>query len=456
MMQVRCFLFSLLLLVAVAADALAQDDLRSLSLTEAIALAVHNNETIGIADAGYEAADAGVWQAYGAMMPSLNAYGQFTRNLTKPTMDNEMYLPLTPLFMAHEYPPIGTIEQDLVYDNEWVFGARLEQPLFTSGRIYNALCLAKAYRQMADIDRGKQEKDVREKTEEAYLAALLTRETLTIYRQALDQTIKRRDDIKSKRDRGLASDYELMFAETEVAKRQSPLISAENNYENALRALKMQIGLPQEATVELTDALHLEPLVLERQQAIDEALGNRDELNLLSAQIDARKSEANLYLSNMLPTVGAFGEVDLTTQLNDDFWPQEEDDEFKQFTTIGIGVNWPLFDGLQNYQKRRQSRAKQRADELTRQQARRGIELEVNTCFNNLTTKREEVAAHRQTVQLAERTYQLAEIRYQSGLATQLELNDAQLNVTSTKTELAASVYGYALARAQLLRALGR
>jgi len=455
--RIAIFMIGLWLACSVgAATAAWQEDPLMLTLQEAIDLALVKNEKIGMARADLEAAEHGVGEAYAGLMPSLNGYAQYGRNLTKPTADSEIYVPLTPLFLAHGYPAPGVVEQDLAYDNEWAFGLRLEQPLFTSGRIHHAIRMSKAYQRLATRQMTNEEKSVRLTTEETYLGVLLAKETLIIYRQALEQTIRRRDDLQAKYQRGLASDYDLLFAETEVAKQRPKLIAAETSHENALRALKTQIGLNLAVQVVLTDALEMSALEIDEQEAVRLAMAQRDEPAMLQSQIEAQTEEADLYLSNMLPAMVAFGELTYSTQLNDDFWPRDEDDEFKQFTTVGVGLSWPLFDGLQSYHQRRRAQAGRRSSELSLRQTRRGIELEVSSLYHELQAQTERIAANRQSVLLAERTHELARIRYESGLATQLEVNDALLNVTSTKTDLASSIYEYALTRAKLVRAMGQ
>ncbi|MDP8255743.1 MAG: TolC family protein [Candidatus Alcyoniella australis] len=455
----RALIGALIVLVSTAALAVpawAQTTVRQLSLQQAIELALANNEQIGIADASVDQAKGAIWEAKSGALPHLTGYAEYKRNLTKPTTEVDYFSALTPLMLANGLPPIGPAEQELAYDNEWLFNLHLEQALYTCGRLGNAIRLARAYEDLAHKGRVRVGKDVVNQTEQAYLLVLLAQQSVEINRQALEQTISRRDDIKAKRDRGLVSDYELMAAQTEVAKLRPEVLNAERNYNTAMLALKLQMGLALNERIALTDELAQLPLELSLQESVDEALAFRDEIGMLRSQIDAKRYESRIYRAGFLPVLSAFGDVSYASQLNDDFWPKEEADEFKDFVSVGVGLAWPIFDGMESWAQMRQAKAQVRSSELSLSQASRGIELEVTSLYQELQNIDQEIQARKQTVALAQKTYELAEIRFNSGLSTQLEVSDALLNLTATRVSLAEAIFRHALTRTNLLRAMGR
>jgi outer membrane protein len=64
-------------------------------------------------------------------------------------------------------------------------------------------------------------------------------------------------------------------------------------------------------------------------------------------------------------------------------------------------------------------------------------------------------AARRETVAEAAEAFRLATLRFSRGLATQLEVSDAQLALTTAQTTEARARYDLYLAAAALVRAAG-
>lgn len=74
----------------------------------------------------------------------------------------------------------------------------------------------------------------------------------------------------------------------------------------------------------------------------------------------------------------------------------------------------------------------------------------------SLKRARERVEAQGRTVELAEQGYRIASTRFRSGSGTQLEVTDAQLALTTAKTNRMQAIYDYHVASMELDQLLGR
>ena len=68
----------------------------------------------------------------------------------------------------------------------------------------------------------------------------------------------------------------------------------------------------------------------------------------------------------------------------------------------------------------------------------------------------EQVQSNQQAVAQAEKGYLIAEKRYNTGMATLLELNDADLALTQSRLQYNQSIYDYLVAKAGLEKTLGK
>ncbi len=83
------------------------------------------------------------------------------------------------------------------------------------------------------------------------------------------------------------------------------------------------------------------------------------------------------------------------------------------------------------------------------------ILLEVEQAFLNLTAAEEQIETSNLIVKQAEENLDLAEGRYRAGVGTAIETTDAEVSLTSAKTNAIQALYSYNLAQAQLEKAIG-
>ena len=74
----------------------------------------------------------------------------------------------------------------------------------------------------------------------------------------------------------------------------------------------------------------------------------------------------------------------------------------------------------------------------------------------DLSRARAQYGAQQQNVAEADEAYRLATLRYARGMATQLEVSDAQLALTTAQTNQARSVYDVYIAAVALAQTQGR
>lgn len=426
-----------------------------LSLDEALNMALTNHEDVSIALEQIKASQAAHTEAIGIMLPKLSGNAGFKRNLTKPTQTNEIYTPLAPLFLNEGLPAPEPFKQELVSDNEWTFNIHLEQPIFTSGRFYKSLKIAGTGREVAQWRRAQAENDLQLRIIQAYYKAVQLRDALKVHEHALMLTQARRDDIAMKHERGLVSDFDFKTVQTELARQEARTLSAKRRYRSALHGLLSELGIPREQSVILTDELPLDNIAIEPEEAVSQSITQNETLRILQAESRMHALESDLYLVNALPTLSAYGDSTWMTQINDHLWPENDDEEFDHYFTVGIMLNIPIFDGLQNLSRSKQAKAQKRATDLAINREQRKVILEINTLLDELKSIDAEIAGQREAVALAEESFALAKVRFNAGMATHLDISYSQLNLVNAKNDLLGLIYQYAETRARLMRRLG-
>ena len=130
-------------------------------------------------------------------------------------------------------------------------------------------------------------------------------------------------------------------------------------------------------------------------------------------------------------------------------------DEWEQVFTVGVGLQVPLFDGLESYRGMRRARAVAETMALATAQTHANVWTEVQSAVLAL----HEAAVRMKTTEAnrkrADQMLDISEQSYAAGAATNLEVIDAQLAATTARLEHLKALYDYRNAQIQLKAATG-
>lgn len=411
-----------------------------LSVDQAVERAVVQNEQVLVARAQKARAEGTVTEVRARSLPELNLDFGYTRNLQ------------TPVIFFNQ-PGAGTQQISIGNDNDYSLSLNLRQPVvdFSLGPARTA---ARLSREASDASVEATRVQVAADVRVAYHQVLLDRELLRVQQQALEQARARLGQVESFYDAGTASEFDLLTAQVEVDNIRPQVIEARNRLELDRNRLKRVVGLPLEERIELTDSLREprgDPPTLER--ALERARASRSDLQ--GQRIRVRLQEENLTAEDRsaLPTLSLTANF-VRRASSPDFLPPEQD--FSQSASAGFALSLPIFDGRARAGRVQQAEADLRSQRYQLRQLRESVRLEVQQTHQTLMSSRERIEASRSNVRRAERALEIAQTRFENGLATQVELNDAELAVTQARTNYAQALFSYHAARAQLLRAQGQ
>ena len=103
----------------------------------------------------------------------------------------------------------------------------------------------------------------------------------------------------------------------------------------------------------------------------------------------------------------------------------------------------------------RQARSRLTQAQLAEEELRLSIEVEVRQAHSSLTEAHELLVASEKVVEQAQESLRLARARLEAGSATQLDVLTAQSALTEARSNHASAQHDYAVAVAQLRRAMG-
>ena len=123
---------------------------------------------------------------------------------------------------------------------------------------------------------------------------------------------------------------------------------------------------------------------------------------------------------------------------------------------LGLQSQWAIFDGRATTGRVAQARSVLEQTRLSLTQAQLAAEVEVRRSFSSWQEATELADASRKVVAQAEEAVRLATARYDAGTATQLDVLQSQVDLTTARTNQVQAYYNYNIAVATLRAAMGQ
>ncbi|HDJ23269.1 MAG: hypothetical protein B5M54_02405 [Candidatus Aminicenantes bacterium 4484_214] len=410
-----------------------------LTLEKSVQIALAKNPNQLAAQERLKAAQSSVREAAAQFFPSLNAQGMHT--LDEKVMELEF-----PSMIPGQPPQRVEID----FTRDYQFSLSLNLPLFTGGRLTSNFKQAqyglKATQEM--VRQTKQE--IVYQTKQAFYGYLLAKEFVQVAEEAVDLAQKHLDNVKALYEVGLASKFDLLRSEVQLANLQPQLIRARNNLKITELSLKTVLGLSLETPIEIKGSLQYQPFTINEEECYQIALQNRPELLQLNFQKQRTAAMIGLARASGLPTVAVSG--------NFNYWSDQfkfKKDTWSDYYSVNLVVSIPLFNGFATSARVAQSKAALRELENTRQGLVNLIRFEVSQALLRLKEAEESLLSQGKNVEQAQESLRIAELNYAEGLVTTLDVSSAQTALSQAKTNYSQALYDYMLAQAALEKAMG-
>ena len=432
-----------LMLAALGPAALAAQETKPtlvLTLDEAVALALRQNPFYLATQEKVVQARSQVRQAVSGFLPTLNAQGT-------DTLDEKLFVLEFPSLIPGQPPQRISID----FTKDYQMAMAFSLPLFAGGR------LTAGYKQ-ANLGLKASQESVRLSEQETIFSAkrafygyLLAKEFSAVAEEALGLAEKFMENVKNLYEVGMASKFDLLRSEVQVANLKPQAIRARNSVEVAVLGLKTVLGIELDTPVEVKGELSAPPLDPISEAIVDEALAQRPEIRQIDYQRGMAGEMLKIARGAMLPTLAIGGTYNLWSDAL-----KFRKGTWQNYYTINLALSLPLFNGFESRARVGQSKAMIRELDWTRKGLSDAIALEVRQAVLNNSQARETLLSQEKNVEQAREAVRIAELNYAEGLATNLDVSTAQVALSQARTNYSQALYDCVISQAQLEKAVGR
>lgn len=431
----------LVLLTAISLSAFSQNSILTLSLDEAINLALEKNSELKIAQLEVEKSEQKLREARSGLFPKIDLSGQYQRYINKPV-----------IFLPPGSPLGPTLE--IGSDNSYLTAAQLSLPLLALP-LYEGIGLASDALQITRQNYLSIKNKIVGDVKKSFLAVILTRETKDVMQQSLKNAEENFENIKRLNAAGTLSDYDVLRAEVQVENLKPVVLQMENNYKLSLEALKVAIGLDANQNIDVVGDMEFDESykLPTEQEIIEELLQNNPQLAILDKQVQLNDRNVSLEQAAYFPSLAGFGNYQYQTQANDFKF---SDYRWVKTFVLGLQLQIPIFNGF-----RTQSRVSQAEIGLNQAlEQKRNLTEAIKTQALSILYRVQQsvirIQGQNKTVKTAQEGYEIAKRRLENNVGTQLEVNDAELALRQAKLNRLQAIYDFKVAEADLETILGR
>ncbi len=430
-----------ILLVVFSISAFAQNSKLTLTMDEAINLALEKNSELKIASLEVEKSEQKLREARSGLFPKIDLSGQYQRYINKPV-----------IFLPPGSPFGPTLE--IGSDNSYNAAAQLSLPLFALP-LYEGISLASEALAIAEQNYSSVKNKIVGDVKKSFLAVILTRETKEVMQQSLKNAEDNFENIKRLNAAGTLSDYDVLRAEVQVENLKPVVLQMENNYKLSLEALKVAIGLDANQNIDVVGDMDFDESykLPTEQEIIEELLQNNPQLAILDKQVQLNDRNVSLEQAAYFPSLAGFGNYQYQTQANDFKF---SDYRWVKTFVLGLQLQIPIFNGFKTQSRVSQAEIGLNQAIEQKRNLTEAIKTQALSVLYRVQQAMIRIQGQNKTVRTAQEGYEIAKRRLENNVGTQLEVNDAELALRQAKLNRLQAIYDFKVAEADLETVLGR
>jgi outer membrane protein len=424
-------------LASTVTPALSQEKNPELTLQQAIALALDQNAQILQARESIAGAAAKVSESKSAGYPVVNTQASYNR--------------MGPIgeFTVSMGPTIPPITMKFGIENAYNVGMNVQHSLFNWGRTQAGIDISDAGLRLSETSLELARQSAAYQVVQLFYGILVSKEALDVLNQSISLLESRLTSVKARYDSGLASNFDVLTIEVQIATVKARRVDTESNLQKLKLFFNKFTGRDLNAPVLLKGSLHYQSPATDRESLVRTAGSNRKELEQLKHQEAMSLAQKDLSRSLDKPNVN----LSLAWGLRNGIMPNL--DVMRGNWNAGIVLAYPLFDGFKTKSQAEQADVNLHLARMRYDDAKNSISMEVNQALVDIQANEEKIRIEEVKVRQSEQALKIADERHVKGFLSTMDLLDSQSSLDSARLNLLQAVYSAIMSKYNLEKTMG-
>ena len=421
-LRARAITIGMMLLLLACVPSMAAD----YTLEDLYRIGMQKSEKIRISGENVEIADAGKTKALSALLPRATAFGTYTN------------------YTDEKRNATGSLTQP---DTQSAWGMRIDESLSLGGREFISYSLSKDSVEKNRYDFRSFQEEFLLAVSLAYFEFMKARKGLEIADSNVERLTKYREAARTRLKAGEITKTTVLRAEGELSGALSEQIKARNAYESARVFLARLVGIERDFQIREVPVTERDTAELEALK--DRALKTRPDVKSAETQVRIAEKQIDVTRGSYWPTLNVAGVYTSTEQ-------SPETASYNRESTYGaVTINFPFFEGGLRHAEVRESQAKYRQAEFQYRDFVKSVNVEVENTYLDLVAQKGIFKSAQDQLAYAEDNIRAVAKQFEFGLASSLDVIDANNLLISAQKLMADATYNYQFFILRLQRVTG-
>ena len=424
--------------------AFAQDTI-TVSLPKALEIALSESPTIKVANKEIQRVDYSKKERMGGLFPSVSLSGAYQRAIKKQKM-----------FFSFPGMPANPDGIEVGQDNTFTGGISASLPLIAP-TLWATINMSELELELAQESARSSKIALYNQVTKAYYAILLTQDSYNVIKRSYENSNENARIIQNKFKQGTVSEFEWIRADVQARNILTSVVSAENAVNLSKLQLMMLMGIDMNTEIKVEGKLaDFEAAMYGDVLKIDPSkLDQNSDLKQFQIQMKQLQQTEKIHKASLLPTLGASLNYQYMSYANDSN-TFNADQYWFPTSTLGVQLTIPLFQGGAKYNKSKQLKIQMDEMMLQRQNLKRSLQLQTISQMNNIKNALKKIESNKESLRQAEKALSISQKMYEVGMATFLDLNNADLSYRNAGLAYNQSIFDYLSAKTDLEKILGK
>jgi outer membrane protein TolC len=464
---------------------------KTVSLEQAIKIALTNSEKNRISKYDMQIAQAQYKQAMSANLPSLDleiaavkrdenivniTQGEFTlpedvSNMLVGIARDQMQAQIAALPPEQQaaaaaqaqasFNPasFGTFPLDfesVVMGDETIIGSlKMTYPLYTGGKISAIQKQARLGKEIANEKDKRTNQEIIFDVTKYYHGAMLAKNVTKLLEDTSARMDALNDLTKEMYEGGSENVKKTDYYRTSLAAStiKAFVVELSSNAKLAKSALIFSMGIDPQSEIKLVEKEDTKILSNDLNFFLENAYQHNTQLSTLTKAIEVYDAKIDEAKSEYRPNVGLFGSIDkvdnnynggMSNSQNDDSW------------SVGVGAQWNLFNGFRTTNEVEEAKLNKMKMKEQQNMLKNALALQVKKAYFDTSSNIKEVEILKETVKTAEANRDLNTRAYQADMVETKDVVEAQITEAQIKAKYFQSVHDRVLSFANLALVVGK
>ena len=446
--------------------ATASSDLPILTLADALKEAEEKNPSLEEARTQLAQAQLYSRKAWANYLPQISVGASYTHNSAPTTTVTPSTVQITdPTAMTGVAFSDANSEYRMEVGQD-IFGAQvsLQQALIVPS-LWAAIKSTYIAERMVDLTIENARRELLFGVAQLYFGAVTLKETVDVRKRMLANTEAHEKDARVRFEAGTIPKIQLVRAQIDTISAQQQVLQAENSYLTAKLSLatllardNVQFDVEQPAPVQIPQGSE-DDLVAMAAEKRPDLLSARDHIAVAEYAMD---QAVLAYLPNLFLTA-AYQWGRPSYEISDSMQAMmemsgtsmEESDKWTKSWNIGLAFSWTIWDGGLREVTLKENEAKLAAAQASLRAKEASVREEVRSAIVSLQSAQSNIVNAEEQLRLARENSDMVSVNFNAGVATQLDVSDANTTLIGAELNLIAQTLQAQISALTLVKAAG-